>query len=87
MHIKNIEWSILVSCVMGHRLGHWKIPALSDPNKSVKEKIEWVNKFNDSDKPFTESSWKNCRRKDRAEQIISEEDCRELLERMIADKP
>ncbi|MBR2207761.1 MAG: hypothetical protein IJ859_03035 [Synergistaceae bacterium] len=85
-HVKNVDWSILVSCVMGHRLGRWKIPALSDPNKSVKGKVEWINKFNNSGKLFTESSWKNCRRKDRAEQIVSEEDCRELLERMIADK-
>ena len=84
-HIKDVSWTTLISCVMGHRLGFWNIPALSDASKKVEEKIAWVNKFNTSNKKFTISTWKNCRRPDRASQMIDEADCRELLERMIND--
>ena len=84
-HITNASWSILITCVMGHRLGHWEIPALSDKTKSVEEKVAWINKFNTSGKKFTVSSWKNCRRQDRKDQMIDEIDYKELLERMMTD--
>ena len=84
-HIKDVSWTTLISCVMGHRLGFWNIPALSDASKKVEGKIAWINKFNTSNKKFTISTWKNCRRPDRASQMIGEADCRELLERMIND--
>ena len=67
--------------------GLWDIPALPDPKKTVKNKITWINKFNGSDKPFTENSRNNCERKDRKDQIISKDDCKELLERMIQITP
>lgn len=81
-HITDVSWTILISCVMGHRLGFWNIPALSDPEKTVDEKVAWINQFNTSSKKFTTSSWKNCRRPDRISQMVSEDDCRELLEQM-----
>ena len=84
-HIRNVEWTILNSVISGHRQGLWKIPALSDPKKTVKEKVAWINKFNGSDKPFTENSWKNCGRKDRKDQILSKDECEALLELMLAD--
>ena len=86
-HITNVEWTILMSVVRGYRLGMWDIPALSDPKKTVQDKVDWINKFNSSGKKFTVASWKNCGRKDRKLQIISESDCQELLKRMIADSP
>jgi len=83
-HIKNVSWTILMTCIMGYRLGFWNIPALSDDSKSVEEKVAWINRFNDSGKKFTVSSWKNCRRQDRMSQMVSKADCEELLNRMIA---
>ncbi len=84
-NIRNVEWTILISTIRGHRQGLWEIPALSDPKKTVKEKVAWINKFNDSDKTFTENSWKNCGRKDRKDQILSKYECEALLELMLAD--
>lgn len=89
IHVKDVSWTILMSCVMGHRLGDWNIPALSDPTKSVEEKVAWINKFNTSSKKFTVSSWKNCRRRDRVGQMIKDVNCcnllHNLLQRMITD--
>lgn len=83
-HIQNVAWTILTSTIRGYRQGLWDIPALSDSKKTVKEKVAWIEKFNKSGKPFTESSWKNCGRKDRKNQMISKDDCKELLEMMLA---
>lgn len=84
LHIRNNEWAILISVIRGYRLGIWDIPALSDKNKSVKDKINWINNFNKTDKPFSEADWKNCARKDRAKQMLAVEDCKNLLETMQA---
>ena len=86
-HITNVKWTILMSVVRGYRLGMWDIPGLSDPKKKVKDKVDWINKFNSSGKKFTVASWKNCCRKDRKRQVISKSDCQELLERMVSDSP
>ena len=40
--MKDLEWSILLSAVMGYRAGKWDIPALE--GKTVPEKCAWLNK-------------------------------------------
>ena len=44
--VKDLEWSILASVIMGYRAGRWNIPALE--GKTVVEKCTWINQHNDS---------------------------------------
>lgn len=59
-NIKDLDWSIIMSIIMGYRAGLWDIPALN--NKTVVEKCEWINKHNTSKKKFNKNDWKNARR-------------------------
>ena len=63
MIVKDLDWAILMSIIMGYRAGKWDIPALN--NLTVSEKCEWINKFNTSSKKFKETDWKNARRPER----------------------
>ena len=95
--IIDLEWSKLVSCVMSYRLGlpldafgnmPVSIPYLDDPDKSVAEKVEWINHFNDSKKKtFTVNTWKDCRKQTRASQVLSESLYIDKLMSMVNWKP
>ena len=61
--VRDLNWSILNSCIMGHRAGAWTIPGLQD--KTIKEKCDWINMHNSSKRRFKESDWKNARRPER----------------------
>lgn len=63
MNVKDLDWSILMSVIMGYRAGKWDIPALN--GLTVVEKCEWINKHNTSKKQFKQSDWKNSRRPER----------------------
>ena len=63
MNVKDLDWSILMSIIMGYRAGKWDIPALN--GLTVFEKCEWINKHNTSKKQFKQSDWKNSRRPER----------------------
>ena len=63
MIVKDLDWAILMSVIMGYRACKWDIPALN--NLTVSEKCEWINKFNTSSKKFKETDWKNARRPER----------------------
>lgn len=63
MNVKDLDWSILMSVIMGYRAGKWDIPALN--GLTVVEKCEWINKHNTSKKKFKQSDWKNSRRPER----------------------
>ena len=63
MNVKDLDWSILMSIIMGYRAGKWDIQALN--NLTVSEKCDWINKFNSSNKKFKETDWKNARRPER----------------------
>ncbi len=71
-HIADMEWSKIVSLVMGHRLGLWKVPYLSEQH-SVDEKLIYINSLNKSNKVFTRLHWKNCRRAERVSQVLPKE--------------
>ena len=80
--IIDLEWSKLVSCIMAYRLGiplagfgnaPVSIPYLDDPDRSVADKVEWIQSFNQSQKKkFTVNTWKDCRKQTRASQVLSE---------------
>lgn len=68
---RDLEWSILNSCIMGHRLGRWDIPGLD--GKTVDEKCNWINLYNSSGKSFKPSDWKNARRPERQANMLPHE--------------
>lgn len=67
--ITDMDWSRIVTLVMGHRLGYWVVPYLAG-NYTVDEKIAYINSLNKSEKKFTLLNWKNCRRPERASQML-----------------
>lgn len=81
--VRDMEWSILNSCIMGYRAGHWDIPAIAE--KTVEEKCAWINKHNTSKKRFKPSDWKNCRRPDRQANMLPLEMIQDKLNELIKD--
>ena len=84
-HIRDIAWSKLLTCVMGHRLHVWTIPELERQDTTVADKLEWINRFNASSRTFKESDWKNCRRQNRIGQMLERTLVMDLLSAMDAD--
>ena len=80
--LTDLDWTILFTCVMGYRLGLWDIPYLNTEGLTVKDKIAWINQFNKSKKKFTENTWKDCRKQDRASQMLPRELITDTLESM-----
>ena len=74
---RDLEWSILNSCIMGYRKGCWDIPGLT--GKTVSEKCDWINTHNTSGKKFTVSDWKNARRPERQANMLPYEMIEEKL--------
>lgn len=68
MNVKDLNWSILMSVIMGYRSQLWDIPALN--GLSVSDKCAWINSHNDSKRLFKESDWKNSRRPERQVNIL-----------------
>ena len=81
--IRDEDWAILFSCIMGHRSGMWTIPSLED--KSVEEKCEWINRHNESGKKFKPSDWKNARRPERQANMLPKEMIKDKLEELLTD--
>lgn len=81
--IKDLDWSILMSIIMGYRAGLWDIPALN--NKTVVEKCDWINKHNNSKKQFNKNDWKNARRPERQVNMLPKSYLTDKLEEMQND--
>lgn len=81
--IKDLDWTIIMSVVMGYRAGLWDIPALN--NKTVVEKCDWINKHNTSKKQFNKNDWKNARRPERQVNMLPKSYLVEKLEEMQND--
>lgn len=81
---RNMEWSILNSCIMGYRSGRWDIPSLNDI--TVEEKCEWINSHNSSGRKFKPSDWKNARRPERQANMLPLELIKGKLNELINDK-
>lgn len=83
MNVKDLDWSILMSIIMGYRGGKWDIPALN--NKTVVEKCDWINKHNTSKKQFNKNDWKNARRPERQVNMLPMSYLKDKLEEMQND--
>ncbi len=75
--VKDLDWSILISIIMGYRAGKWDIPALN--GKTVAEKCSWINEHNSSSRKFKESDWKNARRPERQANMLPAEFLKDKL--------
>ncbi len=86
--IRDMDWEILKSCIMGHRAGLWTIPAITMLNGE--ERIEWINTHNTSTKRYTENDWKNAGRSTRQTNMLPksflEKKLRELMDDQIKEK-
>ena len=81
--VRDKEWAILNSCIMGHRSGHWVIPGLE--TGSVSEKCAWINAHNNSKKLFKESDWKNANRPERQSRMLPRELLSDKLKELGVD--
>ena len=82
-NIKDLDWAIIMSVIMGYRAGLWDIPALN--NKTVVEKCDWINKHNNSKKQFNKNDWKNARRPERQVNMLPKSYLSDKLEEMQND--
>ena len=79
------EWTKLMSVMQGYNAKLWSLPEVdackNDNGKyDVKKVLEVVNSHNHSSRNFTESSYKNSRKPERASQMLPEEMIKDLLE-------
>ena len=84
-HPRDLDWSILNSCIMGYRAGRWTIPGLE--GKSVEAKCDWINRHNTSRKKFKPSDWKNARRPERQVNMLPLELIADKLEELKGGDP
>lgn len=77
----NKEWSILTSCIMGHRAGLWNIPALE--YGTIEDKCHLINEHNNSGKEFKVSDWKNARRPERIVNMLPRDMIKDKLEEFM----
>lgn len=75
----DLEWNKLFSVVQGYHLGLWDIPVIS-ACKTVREKLDVINKFNHSNMVFNENAWKNSRKVERTSQMLPSAMFKDLLE-------
>ena len=81
--VRDMEWAIINSCIMGHRMEMWTIPALL--SGSVDEKCEWINSHNTSSKKFKKSDWENARRPERQCNLLPIELIQDKLDELMCD--
>ena len=78
--VRDKDWSILFSCVIGHRAGLWTIPML-DALKG-ESRWAWLNSHNTSSKKFTSTDWKNAGRSSRQSNMLQREMLVEKLDEL-----
>ncbi len=79
---RDLEWSILYSCIVGHRADLWHIPGLE--TGTVAEKCAWINAHNTSQKVFKETDWKNARKPERRSSMLPIEIINEKLDELMS---
>ena len=82
--IRNPEWAILNSCILGHRMKLYEIPKLSE--LSGQERCDWINSHNTSGKLFTPNDWKNAGRPARQVNMLPMDLIKEKLDELMSDK-
>ena len=80
-HIQDIEFTKLMSAVMAHRSGQYVIPMLAK-KIPLKEKLAFINEFNDSDRDFDSNAWKECRKPERISNMLPYKEYKALLIKM-----
>lgn len=81
--IRDIDWSILNSCIMGHRAGFWTIPKLNSLRGADRD--DWINSHNSSSKIWKANDWKNAGRNSRQANMLPREILTEKLTELIND--
>lgn len=84
MKIRNPEWSILNSCIIGHRMHRFSISKLDE--LSGQARCDWINSHNTSTKIFTLNDWKNAGRPARQVNMLPQELIQDKLNELISDK-
>lgn len=79
--VKDMEWSILFSVILGHRAGLWRIPQLD--LLEGEERCAWINTHNTSPKRFTRNDWKNAGRGDRQANILPRHLLQDKIDELI----
>lgn len=79
LRISDMEWSKIMTLILGYRLGYWDIPYLSD-NHKLEDKLKFINSLNKSKKKFGKNNWKDCRKENRAGQMLDRKYIKDLLE-------
>ena len=81
--VRNQDWAILNSCIMGHRAGFWQIPKLTE--LSGKERDAWINSHNTSGKEWKPNDWKNAGRNSRQASMLPREMLEAKLQELMND--
>lgn len=82
--VRDMDWSCLNSCIMGHRAGFWTIPKLDE--LSGQNRCDWINAHNRSKKVFTQTDWKNAGRNSRQVNMLPRKLLSGLLDELISDQ-
>lgn len=81
--VRDMDWAILNSCIMGHRAGFWNIPKLDELQGA--ERDDWINCHNTSSKKWKSNDWKNAGRNSRQANMLPREMLEEKLQELITD--
>ncbi len=77
--VTDMEWSKIMTLILGYRLGYWDIPYLSEDHK-LEDKLVYINSLNKSKKKFGKNNWKDCRKENRRGQMLDRKYITDLLE-------
>lgn len=81
--VRDIDWAVLNSCIMGHRAGFWNIPKLDELQGADRD--AWINTHNTSTKVWKPNDWKNAGRNSRQANMLPREMLEEKLQELIND--
>ena len=82
--VRDMNWSVLNSCIIGHRAGFWTIPKLNELSGS--ERDAWINSHNNSSKVWKANDWKNAGRNLRQVNMLPREQIKDNLWELMNDK-
>ena len=79
--VRDMDWAILNSCIMGHRAGFWNITMLNELQGN--ERDEWINSHNTSTKKWKANDWKNAGRNSRQANMLPREMLEDKLQELM----
>lgn len=84
LKVRDKEWAVLNSCIIGHRAGFWTIPAVETLRGQAR--TDWINAHNTSTKRWKETDWKNAGRNSRQCDMLPQELLLEKLTELMEDR-